>query len=95
MAALKPVNRIESIEKENGNVLVTVDSSFIVRLGYNAKSQALLVEMKGGRSYVYSGCTRERFKKIATADSIGKAYNELVKEADLPCDKLSDDTLWD
>jgi hypothetical protein len=78
-------NRILAVSKKDGIVDCAVESSFIERVKYCHESRQLEVSMKGGKSYVYDGCSRQRFLNLVHADSVGKAYNELVKQADLEC----------
>ena len=60
----------------------SVDSSFITGFRFvdsEDNGTSLQVTMKNGRSYFYGGVPNEVFAKILTSDSIGKAYNETIK----------------
>jgi len=76
---IKSLNRVKSIRREKGILTADVLSSFIKSLAYHAESKSLIVKIRD-TCYLYQGVTFRRFKQILTADSIGKAYNEKIKE---------------
>lgn len=77
---VKAENRVLSIKRPTKGVLVAeVLSSFVKRLAYHAETKSLVVKIRD-TCYLYQGVTFRRFKEILTADSIGKAYNEKIKE---------------
>lgn len=76
---IKALNRIVSITRKKGILTAIVLSSFVKSLSYHAESKSLVVKIRD-TCYLYQGVTFRRFKEILTADSIGKAYNEKIKE---------------
>ena len=56
-----------------------VESSNLVSVGYNAGSQILQVELKGGRLYNYFRVPREKYEALIAAESCGKYLNAEIK----------------
>jgi hypothetical protein len=46
---------------------------------YSAEEQALTVTFKNGDSYIYAGVPADVYATVESAESKGKAFNELVK----------------
>lgn len=59
--------------------LTRVESSNIEALGYDVPSKTLVVLFHNGNSYSYTPITRETYENLLYADSIGKYFNENIK----------------
>lgn len=68
----KPETKTTTIE------LHAVDSSQIDAIGHNGES-TMHVKFKGGTTYEYQNVDVDRYNAIKGADSVGKAFNSLVK----------------
>lgn len=56
-----------------------IDSSQIASLGYDAETQVLEVEFKGGKVYQYFEVPPEKFAELQAAESAGKYLNQHIK----------------
>lgn len=57
----------------------TVDSSMINKYVYNFTTQTLKVEFKGGTLYEYKKVDSEVYDNLCKSESIGKFFNEKIK----------------
>ena len=57
----------------------TVDSSMINKYVYNFATGTLKVEFTGGALYEYANVDPELYDNLCKADSIGKFFNEKIK----------------
>lgn len=64
-----------------------VSSSNLVSVGYDADSETLEVEFKGGSVYQYFNVPVFMHERMMVADSIGIFFNAEVRNA-FPCEKL-------
>ena len=55
---------------------ICVSSSFINKIGYDKRSQTLEIEFHSGtcRVYAYYGVSKEVFKELSEADSVGSYF---------------------
>jgi len=58
---------------------LAVESSMITSFEYHKDEHVLLVEFNNGRVYAYEDIPAGLVTEILFADSLGKAFNELVK----------------
>ena len=58
---------------------VIVDSSLLKSLGYDGGTSTLEVEFHNGAVYTYDGVPEEVYSEVMSAESVGKAFNRLVK----------------
>lgn len=65
--------------------LVPVDSSAVSAVGYAAREQTLKVIFNSGRVYEYLGVPMDVYIALLHADSVGRAYNDLVLKAGYRC----------
>lgn len=56
-----------------------VVSSQIAAMSFNHDSKIVTVGFTNGQSYEYQNVDYERFQAIVSADSVGKAFNSLIK----------------
>lgn len=63
---------------------VAVRSSSLKAVAYNDATASLVVEFVNGNVYEYQNVPSHIFRGILTADSAGKYFNEMVKEAGYP-----------
>lgn len=56
-----------------------VKSSNIEAIGYDHKSRTLVVVFKNKTSYSYHPITQAGFEALRTAESVGKYFNEHIK----------------
>ncbi len=64
--------------------MFTLNSSFIQAVGLEQTSGTVVVEMKNGAIYQYSGAGLvARFAEMLTAHSPGKVFQALVRESSL------------
>ena len=56
---------------------ICVASSFINKIGYDKRSQTLEIEFRSGpcRVYAYYGVSKEVFKELSEADSVGRYFS--------------------
>jgi hypothetical protein len=64
---------------ENKIEMISVSSSNIQSVGYDPENSTLVVQFTEGRAYEYSSVTVEVFERLATAESIGSAFNEIIR----------------
>ena len=57
----------------------TVESSLIKSIGYHGDNSVLEVEFHNGAVYLYDGVPQGVYSEIVSSDSVGKAFNRLVK----------------
>lgn len=55
------------------------ESSMIKNLRYNFDNNVLKVEFNNGGMYEYSGVTAELYEGLCSAESVGKYFNEKIK----------------
>jgi hypothetical protein len=61
----------------------SVESSNLLRVAYDAKGMQLLVQFrKTGRVYAYQNVDRQLFEDLVNADSVGKFFNEHIRNED-------------
>lgn len=59
--------------------MIPVSSSNVMSVGYDDGNQALHVQFKGNRCYVYSGVPKVKFDELVCATSIGSYLNQNIK----------------
>lgn len=59
--------------------MTPVESSNIEALGYQAPTQTMTVKFKTGAVYHYQNVLPDTYQAILTAESVGSAFNKLVK----------------
>ena len=59
--------------------MIEVKSSNIRAIGHHPLEQSMDVEFPNGTKYSYGNVSEEIFQHILTAESVGKAFNNLVK----------------
>lgn len=59
--------------------LVQVESSSLNRVGYDEKSNTLVVEFKDHSVYFYHGVSASKFEELMKAESKGKYFSAEVK----------------
>lgn len=57
-----------------------VESSAVVRIGYDAEAEEAYVEYLGGGLYAYEGVPADVFEQLANADSKGTFVNAVIKQ---------------
>jgi len=57
----------------------TVESSMINKYVYNFSTKTLKVEFNGGTLYEYANVDPELYDNLCKAESIGKFFNEKIK----------------
>lgn len=60
--------------------IIDVKSKIICRLGYDEKTNELIVIFKTGKRYLYSNVSKSEFKAIIEAESIGSAFTTIIKK---------------
>ena len=60
--------------------IIDVTSKIICRLGYDEKTNELIVIFKTGKRYLYSNVSKSEFKAIIEAESIGSAFTTIIKK---------------
>lgn len=58
-----------------------VDSSTIAAIGYDEESEVLEIEFVAGAVYRYLGVSTEVFDTFTKARSLGRFFNEHIKDA--------------
>ena len=66
----------------------TVTSSNIAQVGHSEETSTLRVAFNNGGIYEYAGVPRSIYTALIEAESVGKAFNELVKRAHYPFTKI-------
>jgi len=69
--------------------LVPVRSSNIAAIGYDAGTQQLVVEFKGGSRYAYRGVPPETAAHLAAAPSVGGDFAREIRHAGYPFRRIS------
>ena len=59
--------------------MVNVVSSNLRAIGFDPTSQTMRVEFNNGSMWDYAGVSQETFNAVLNAESVGKAYNALIK----------------
>lgn len=57
----------------------TPNSTRITRVGWDSSFQELVIEFKKGGTYLYSEVPADVYSLLASAPSVGKAFDEHVK----------------
>jgi hypothetical protein len=61
-------------------ILQVGDSSNIKLVGYDFDEMKMIIEFQSGKVYRYTGVTAPVFGQLAGSDSIGAAFNSLVRD---------------
>lgn len=72
-------------------IVYPVSSSNIERIGYDQEAKHLLVQFHSGQWYLYDWVPVDIFGELLAADSVGKAFNVLVKQGGFPYRKADVD----
>jgi hypothetical protein len=59
---------------------IAVMSSTVASAGYDDASQTMEIEFTGGAVYRYEGVPREVFDGLLAAESVGRFFNEHVRD---------------
>ncbi len=59
--------------------LKPVVSSNIGTIGYDKEKNRLCIQFQNGKCYEYTDVPQETFVDVITAESMGKAFNTLIK----------------
>lgn len=59
---------------------VSVISSQIAQLGYDAESSTMRVIFTNGSTYDYSNVSRELFEELLAAPSVGRHFSKVIKK---------------
>lgn len=59
--------------------LTPVESSHVVAAGYDAQSEVLRIEFKGGRTYDYHGVDEELHKAFEETNSVGGFVQNILR----------------
>jgi hypothetical protein len=62
--------------------VIKVKSSLITAVDYDEETERLVVEFKGGGTYVYSKVPKEIYKDMLYSESIGKFFTSRIKGND-------------
>jgi hypothetical protein len=54
-------------------------SSNIAQISWESKREQLIVLFHNGSQYLYDGVPKKLAEEVATAESVGKAFNQLIK----------------
>jgi hypothetical protein len=65
-----------------------VNSSTITSIGYSSGDSQLEVEFKTGNIYLYENVSQRTYNQLMNADSIGTAFNYLIREGGYSYKKL-------
>lgn len=71
----KSLNNLEIIE---GVELFLVNSSNILKIGYNEQLQKLYIQFHNESIYVYDGVPFQIYKQLSSYPSIGKMFNKII-----------------
>ena len=66
-----------------------VDSSMISTVGYDKEEEILEIKFHNGSLYRYEGVPVGEYYDMIQADSVGKYFNQNLKNAGYPYEKLS------
>lgn len=58
---------------------MTVNSTAIKSLSYNAAKKELTIVFASGHGYIYQGVSRRTRDKVRNAPSIGRAYHQYIR----------------
>ena len=70
--------------------LNNLGSSNIESINYNESEQLLFVEFHSGGVYKYSGVPREVFDAMSNAESVGKAFHNIIRKGGYAYEKVGD-----
>ncbi len=59
----------------------SVQSSNIISIGHDPKTETLEIEFKGGGVYSYSGVTADQHSALLNADSVGSHFHKHIRSA--------------
>lgn len=59
--------------------MIFVKSSNIAALGFEPERKVMTVQFNSGTKYEYSNVEEDLFQEILTAESVGRAFDKLVK----------------
>ena len=65
-----------------------VNSSTITSIGYSSDDSQLEVEFKTGNIYLYENVSQRTYNQVINAESIGTAFNYLIREGGYSYKKL-------
>ena len=60
--------------------IIDVTSKIICRLGYDEKTNELIVIFKTGKRYLYHNVSKSEYKAIIEAESVGSAFTSIIKK---------------
>lgn len=60
-------------------VMVSVTSSNLEAVGYDAASETMYVRFRGGATWAYPGVDQATYDSVRSAESVGRAYNASIK----------------
>jgi hypothetical protein len=63
----------------NKVTMVPVQSTNIQAVGFDLERSILVVQFSAGKTYEYSNVTAGVYMQLAIADSIGSAFNEIIR----------------
>jgi len=67
---------------------ISVDSSNLVSVGYDAERRILEIEFHSGSVYQYSGVPESVYRDLMSADSHGLYFDREIKKAGYPYDRI-------
>ena len=67
---------------------IPVTSSNVAEVGHDEETEVLEVQFKGGAVYQYRGVPRDVFDELVTARSVGRYFNDQVKNV-YPTERVS------
>ena len=70
-----------------------VVSSNIATVGYDREKKRLCVQFNSGQCYEYTAVPLETFVDLTTAESVGKAFNSLIKTGGFEFKKIELDEI--
>ena len=65
-----------------------VASSCIAEVAYERTTETLAVRFHAGRAYLYYGVPEPVYRKLLSAESVGKCFNDEVRSAGYSCRRL-------
>jgi hypothetical protein len=66
----------------------SVQSSHIMRVGYDSDKQLLKIVFRNGGTYHYSNVPDSIFNEIRMAPSVGKYFHQTIKKGNYPFEKV-------
>jgi hypothetical protein len=67
---------------------VSVNSSYIASIGYDASTMTLEIQFRNGSIYQYYGVPAEVYEGLMNAGSKGSYFHHHIKGASYPCAKV-------